>query len=166
MDGETDHHQRQEELDSPAVGIVYGAEEAWGRMWQQIACEGEAVHAFVIGGLNRKEALPAAEIKPVNTMTEAYTTTLTQKAGVQGPETLEGRADQAARGAGRRPNMGNGRHRSNDGVPRTHHGIQDPLPARRGRAESDTVDPPAPCSGHPAARGRLEARCEQVSSKT
>ncbi len=76
---------------TPAVGIVYGAEEARGRMWQQIACEGEAVHAFVIGGLNKKEQL-TAEIKPVNTMTEAYTTTLTQKAGVQGPETLEGRA--------------------------------------------------------------------------
>ncbi len=75
----------------PAVGIVYTAEEKRGRMWQQIACEGEAVHAFVIGGEKGGEEL-TTQITPVNTMTESYTATLAQKAGVQGPETLEGHA--------------------------------------------------------------------------
>ena len=74
---------------SPAVGMVYTAEEKRGRMFGQITCEGEAVHAFVIGGENKKEQL-TAEIKPVNTMASEYTATLTQKAGVQSPETLEG----------------------------------------------------------------------------
>ncbi len=76
---------------SPAVGIVYRAEEERGRMFQQVVCEGEAVHAFVIGGLNKKEQL-TAQIKPVNTMAEEFTVTLSQSNGVQGPETLEGRA--------------------------------------------------------------------------
>ncbi len=76
---------------TPAVGMVYKAEEKRGRMWQQIACEGEAVHAFVIGGEKGGEEL-TTQITPVNTMTESYTATLSQKAGVQGPETLEGHA--------------------------------------------------------------------------
>ncbi len=76
---------------SPAVGMVYRAEEPRGRMWQQIVCEGEAVHAFVIGGKNRGEQL-TTQITPVNTMTESYTATLTQSGGVQGPAALEGHA--------------------------------------------------------------------------
>ena len=71
--------------------MVYRAEEKRGRMFGQVTCEGEAVHAFVIGGQNKKEQL-TAEIKPVNTMANEYTATLTQTGGVQGPATLEGRA--------------------------------------------------------------------------
>ena len=73
---------------TPAVGIVYKTEESRGRFFQQIVCEGEAVHAFIIGGDKRGEEL-TTEIKPVNTMTHEYTAMLTQRGGVQLPEALE-----------------------------------------------------------------------------
>jgi hypothetical protein len=75
---------------TPVAGIVYKTEEPRGRFFQQIVCEGEAVHAFVIGGDKRGEEL-TTEIQPVNTMTEEYTATLKQSGGVQLPEALEGR---------------------------------------------------------------------------
>jgi hypothetical protein len=75
---------------TPAAGIVYKTEEPRGRFFQQIVCEGEAVHAFVIGGDKRGEEL-TTEIQPVNTMTEEYTAILKQSGGVQLPEALEGR---------------------------------------------------------------------------
>jgi hypothetical protein len=74
---------------TPAAGIVYKTEEPRGRFFQQIVCEGEAVHAFVIGGDKRGEEL-TTEIQPVNTMTEEYTAILKQSGGVQLPEALEG----------------------------------------------------------------------------
>ncbi len=73
---------------TPAVGEVYQIEKE-SAFFGQIVCEGEAVHAFTIGGEKRGEQL-TTQITPVNTMTEEYTATLSQKAGVQGPETLEG----------------------------------------------------------------------------
>jgi hypothetical protein len=73
---------------TPAAGIVYKTEEPRGRFFQQIVCEGEAVHAFVIGGDKRGEEL-TTEIQPVNTMTEEYTAILKQSGGVQLPEALE-----------------------------------------------------------------------------
>ena len=74
---------------TPAVGMVYKTEESRGRFFQQIACEGEAVHAFIIGSDKHGEEL-TTEIKPVNTMTEEYTAILKQSGGVQLPEALEG----------------------------------------------------------------------------
>ena len=76
---------------SPAAGIVYKTEEPRGRFFQQIVCEGEAVHAFIIGGDKRGEEL-TTEITPVNTMTEEYTAILRQSGGVQLPEALEAHA--------------------------------------------------------------------------
>ena len=73
---------------SPTAGIVYKTEESRGRFFQQIVCEGEAVHAFIIGGDKRGEEL-TTEIKPVNTMTEEYTAILRQSGGVQLPAALE-----------------------------------------------------------------------------
>jgi hypothetical protein len=74
---------------TPVVGMVYQTEEPRGIFYGHIACEGEAVHAFTIGGEKRGEQL-TSQITPVNTMTSEYTATLTQSGGVQGPETLEG----------------------------------------------------------------------------
>ncbi len=96
---------------SPAVGIVYKTEESRGRFFQQIVCEGEAVHAFIIGGDKRGEEL-TTEIKPVNTMTEEYTAILKQSGGVQLPRSARRPPDEAARGARQRRTLGNGRHRS------------------------------------------------------
>ncbi len=73
----------------PTVGIVYKTVESRGRFFQQIVCEGEAVHAFIIGGDKRGEEL-TTEIKPVNTMSPEYTAILKQSGGVQLPEALEG----------------------------------------------------------------------------
>jgi hypothetical protein len=74
----------------PTVGMLYKTEESRGRFFEQIICEGEAVHAFIIGGKKRGEEL-TTEIKPVNTMTKEYTAILTQSEGVQLPAALEGR---------------------------------------------------------------------------
>ena len=76
---------------TPTVGIVYKTEEPRGRFFEEIACEGEAVHAFVIGGEKRGEEL-TTEIKPVNTMTHEYTAAMAQSNGIQLPAALEGRA--------------------------------------------------------------------------
>ena len=74
---------------TPTVGIVYKTEEPRGRFFEEIACEGEAVHAFVIGGEKRGEEL-TTEIKPVNTMTDDYTAVMAQSNSVQLPAALEG----------------------------------------------------------------------------
>ena len=75
---------------TPTVGEVYQIEPG-GVFFGQIVCEGEAVHAFTIGGEKRGEQL-TTQITPVNTMTKSYTATLAQSAGVQGPAALEGHA--------------------------------------------------------------------------
>ncbi len=72
------------------MGEVYQIEKE-SVFFGQIVCEGEAVHAFTIGGEKRGEQL-TTQITPVNTMSHEYTATLTQSAGVQGPETLESHA--------------------------------------------------------------------------
>jgi len=77
----------------PAVGLVYKTENSKERFLQQIVCSarggGEPL-TIAIGGRKAGEELTMA-ITPVNAMSESFTASMVQSAGVQGPTSLEGK---------------------------------------------------------------------------